>query len=67
MHEYIPNIYEKLREGNMHVTNAIKHVTLRPRSNYTCVYIKPTNNLAAATIISILYKIKIFRIDSKFV
>ena len=52
LHEYIPNIYEKLREGNMHVTNAIKHVTLRPRSHYTCIYI--TNNLAAATIISII-------------
>ena len=52
LHEYIPNIHEKLREGNMHVTNAIKHVTLRPRSHYTCIYI--TNNLAAATIISII-------------
>ena len=36
----------------MHVTNAIKHVTLRPRSHYTCIHI--TNNLAAATIISII-------------
>ena len=52
LHEYISNIYEKLREGNMHVTNAIEHVTLRPRSHYTCIYI--TNNLAAATIISII-------------